>query len=111
VHDCGFLTLTDKELIWLTRIVKPADTSKTTVKWAVCRRYPTYQNRHHTEVCGEFPAFPPVEVAAGIHRACCQKTTWQTKGGEMKLTPLRDKIIVKPEKQNPEYFVRPDRRG
>jgi len=29
----------------------------------VCRRYPTYQNRHHAEVCGEFSAFPPVEVA------------------------------------------------
>jgi len=25
----------------------------------VCRRYPTFVNRHHTEVCGEFAA-PPV---------------------------------------------------
>ena len=24
----------------------------------VCRRYPTYQNRHHTELCGEFSALP-----------------------------------------------------
>jgi len=24
----------------------------------VCRRYPTYQNRHHTEICGEFSAAP-----------------------------------------------------
>jgi hypothetical protein len=27
----------------------------------VCRRYPTYQNRHHTEICGEFFALP-VEI-------------------------------------------------
>jgi len=28
----------------------------------VCRRYPTFVNRHHTEVCGEFAA-PPVKIA------------------------------------------------
>ena len=28
----------------------------------VCRRYPTYQNRHHTEICGEFSALPIVPV-------------------------------------------------
>jgi hypothetical protein len=27
----------------------------------VCRRYPTYQNRHHSEICGEFFALP-VEI-------------------------------------------------
>ena len=35
----------------------------------VCRRYPTFVNRHHTEICGEFSALPvelkkPVEVIA-----------------------------------------------
>jgi hypothetical protein len=29
----------------------------------VCRRYPTYQNRHHTEICGEFSALP-VQILA-----------------------------------------------
>jgi co-chaperonin GroES (HSP10) len=33
------------------------------------------------------------------HRPCCKKATGQTKGGAMKLMPLRDKIIVKPEKR------------
>jgi hypothetical protein len=28
----------------------------------VCRRYPTYQNRHHTEICGEFSALPIIPV-------------------------------------------------
>lgn len=28
----------------------------------VCRRYPTYQNRHHTEICGEFSALAIVPV-------------------------------------------------
>jgi len=28
----------------------------------ICRRYPHYQNRHHTEVCGEFSASPIIPV-------------------------------------------------
>ncbi|CAB4123461.1 hypothetical protein UFOVP43_42 [uncultured Caudovirales phage] len=28
----------------------------------VCRRFPTYQNRHHTEICGEFYALPVIPV-------------------------------------------------
>jgi hypothetical protein len=24
----------------------------------ICRRYPAYVNRHHTEICGEFLALP-----------------------------------------------------
>jgi hypothetical protein len=28
----------------------------------VCRRFPQYQNRHHTEICGEFSAFPVIPV-------------------------------------------------
>jgi hypothetical protein len=28
----------------------------------ICRRYPQYQNRHHTEICGEFSAFHLAEV-------------------------------------------------
>jgi hypothetical protein len=28
----------------------------------VCRRYPTYQNRHGTEWCGEYRSTKPVKV-------------------------------------------------
>jgi hypothetical protein len=24
----------------------------------ICRRFPAYVNRHHTEICGEFSALP-----------------------------------------------------
>jgi len=39
----------------------------------VCRRYPTYQNRHHTEICGEFSA-APVQLLALPVKEMPQKT-------------------------------------